>query len=909
MSDLGRRLRHTLDEVAPPADLDRIIAHEPSLPFWRVGRALAYAAVLVAVVGVTGFLLTRVGSDDTAVDSSVTTVEGTVTTLGEGLSVDDLVIPIVDPPSTEPLAGTWTKTNLGLDGLLVMPIDVVWDGEAFYLLQRVAFGDMRIWRSVDGLDWTELPSIGTFTIAEGGPLAFARYRDGLVAGGHVGDEAAIWILDGTRWTETRLGVDAFVSDVAVIGDSIVAVGTTVVSGTIPTERHAHLWTSVDGVVWQEQDPSVFGELSYAVGVVEFDSRFVAVANRSSVSAEGREEREEPLILSSAEGSAWQEVDVAIGVETLRAVEGGDLLRLSSVSSVYVTGDGDSWGQILIDRSDLDPRLSVATGWLSGRLLLLGGVERPDERFGDVPHPHAWSYRGSGEWAEVGSGLGEFGPGMIDQGVDGDGVFVATGRQATVGSPDDGWALYTFVADPESVTSPIRECGGEGVEDGFTGPMAGLPDAVDAARRDIVLLATDCDLGGLAYFAAAGSRPFEYPLAHRFATPETLWSALQEEGMRPIGALVQMLSGPFTTTDTGNGTEYWWPAPADYSNVPYEPWVQISEDGEWLSYVIPDRLLPEEWLGSSDWTVESGDLLVANDSGVLTGRDELVWWAVTGPVEVALPDLTGGIVFTTPDSTSIWRIRGPGAPVEEVFSADGIAADDAGPPRLYQVVDRSGELPGPLVIFTIGVVEPITGWTVDEVWALPLEGADALLLAPLNIETPGEGGVTGLGWLDAEGVFVMSEQNDGGSTLSLWDSNGEVAWPSNPESYESRCSGDPGYNDCLESVAVIPGTSRIAYVVHDLPGFGTHNDERVTELVIYDLATESEVERVTILDGPGYSTREWFVHASRFRVALTWLWAEQNEDGQWYYPTASAIYDIDSGELFALPFDGMVSIVP
>lgn len=73
----------------------------------------------------------------------------------------------------------------------------------------------------------------------------------------------------------------------------------------------------------------------------------------------------------------------------------------------------------------------------------------------------------------------------------------------------------------------------------------------------------------------------------------------------------------------------------------------------------------------------------------------------------------------------------------------------------------------------------------------------------------------------------------------------------------------------------------------------HNDERVTELVIYDLATESEVERVTILDGPGYSTDEWFVHASQTRVALTWSWAEQKEDGQWHYPTASAVYDLGS----------------
>lgn len=397
------------------------------------------------------------------------------------------------------------------------------------------------------------------------------------------------------------------------------------------------------------------------------------------------------------------------------------------------------------------------GLVGDHLVMVGGIGFvPEGSEFNTAHPRVWSYAGHG-WIKVGDFDWFDRPGFAYSVVGGNGVMVVQ-AETQVDGPEE-WALFTFVADPESVASPVRECD---VDDGFTGPMAGLPGAVDETRGDLVLLAADCDLGGLATFAEAGFRPFEYPLEHRFATPRALWSALEDRGIRPLGVLAEMLSGPFTTTDTGNGTEYWWPAPTDSSNVPYEPWFRIAEDGEWLSYMIPDRLLPEEWLTPVDWALETGDVLVANESGVLVGRGESVWSVVTGPVDVALSDLTGGIVFTTPDSTSIWRIRGPGAPVEEVFSAGGIAAEGAGPPKLYQVFDRTGQVPGPSVVFTIGVVEPITGWTVDEVWAVPLDGADALLQGPLGIETPGEGGVTGLGWLDAEGVFVMSEQSDGGA---------------------------------------------------------------------------------------------------------------------------------------------------
>ncbi len=356
-------------------------------------------------------------------------------------------IPLVAPARTDPVDGRWFKTNLGLDGLLVIPRDLIWDNEYFYLMQRVAFGDMRVWRSVDGTAWEEIQSIGTFTMQEGGPEALLSAGDRLVAGGRRGEKATIWIYEGSSpWTEVAVGGDAWITGVGLAGPNLVAFGSTVSPGVIP-ERHARLWVSQDGVSWSEIDDSRFGEFSEAVGIVPFEGGVVAVANRSSTGEDGRMKREVPLLLTSRDGIEWKTLDPNLGEVALLNVSGGERIRLYTRSSVFERADDGLWTKVLIDRSTIADARTFGVGWFDGRIVVMGGTLRNDDHFGEVLHPAAWTYAGDGGWHEFGAITELVEPGYIGSGVAGGNHFVATGNEATDGSPDDGWAVYTFVPGP------------------------------------------------------------------------------------------------------------------------------------------------------------------------------------------------------------------------------------------------------------------------------------------------------------------------------------------------------------------------------------------------------------------------------------------------------------------------------
>lgn len=214
MSDLGRRLRQTLDEVAPPADLDRIVTHEPSLPFWRVGRALAYAAVLVAVVGVTGFLLTRVGSDDTAVDPSVTTVEGTVTTVGEeeaSTSSTTTTMPNV------PLVSPELWPHPALDPVLALPDCGPGDMMDFIYEEFPEFGgrDSEIVAAADIQDVMPLPRFGLDSVFTDDPTGWcfsSRRIDDLTAWKLQGPDPNQYVFAAARPRESNSVPDDVIDD-------------------------------------------------------------------------------------------------------------------------------------------------------------------------------------------------------------------------------------------------------------------------------------------------------------------------------------------------------------------------------------------------------------------------------------------------------------------------------------------------------------------------------------------------------------------------------------------------------------------------------------------------------------------------------------------------------------------------
>ena len=361
-------------------------------------------------------------------------------------------IPQTTPPAIDPLTGRWVQTNLGLDGLLVIPLGLIWDGKHFYILQRVAFGDMRVWRSVDALAWEELPSLGTFTMAEGGPITLLSHGDWLIAAGRHGEEATVWIYEGeSPWREVplgeSLGESRGISSLAVAGPNLVAFGSSVDATEPIVERHAKIWVSGSGDTWTEVGSGLFEDFSRAIAVVPLGDGVVALANQSTIDADGRYLKLAPLLVTSTDGVEWETLDFDLGEQTFNAVTGGEQLRLFSRSSIYQSDDGESWTRLPIDVSGIaDDVITHAVGLFNGHLVATGGALGDDDHFGPIEFPAAWTYAGGGEWHELGS-LDTFTvPGLIGGGISGGDRFVANGNTATEGSPNDGWALYTFVIE-------------------------------------------------------------------------------------------------------------------------------------------------------------------------------------------------------------------------------------------------------------------------------------------------------------------------------------------------------------------------------------------------------------------------------------------------------------------------------
>jgi len=82
-------------------------------------------------------------------------------------AVDPTTATTVTLPVPAPITGSWSQTNPDLGGLLVQVRDLIWDGEAFYLLLRVGFGDLIVWRSAEGIQWDQYSQIGTSGTLDG----------------------------------------------------------------------------------------------------------------------------------------------------------------------------------------------------------------------------------------------------------------------------------------------------------------------------------------------------------------------------------------------------------------------------------------------------------------------------------------------------------------------------------------------------------------------------------------------------------------------------------------------------------------------------------------------------------------------------------------------------------------------
>ncbi len=410
------------------------------------------AEVAILVLAVAAASCTESSSTDPGATSSTSTTAPPSTTAEvttEAVTAaSSTSVPLASPARIDPVTGRWFKTDLGLDGARVTPGDLIWDGAHFYLMQRWVAGEIRVWRSVDGLTWNEMPALGTFTAEEGGPYTLLSSGDTLVAGGRRGDDATVWLFEGTSpWREVALGGEAWITSLAMAGSNLVAFGTRIIPEGPVVERHARLWVSPDSTSWTDIDDETFGELSTAVGVVPFEGGVLAAANRSSTDEDGRTRRDGPLLMTSNDGLEWETLDSDIGEVELRSVSGGDEIRLHTRSSVLRSEDGLAWTELPVSRAGIvGGDASEVVSWFMGHAVVTGGIFREHERFGRVMYPAAWTYIGGGTFLELGSSDEFTTPGVIGPGVSGGDRFVANGRDANDELPDGNWALYTFVIE-------------------------------------------------------------------------------------------------------------------------------------------------------------------------------------------------------------------------------------------------------------------------------------------------------------------------------------------------------------------------------------------------------------------------------------------------------------------------------
>ena len=324
-----------------------------------------------------------------------------------------------------------------------------------------------------------------------------------------------------------------------------------------------------------------------------------------------------------------------------------------------------------------------------------------------------------------------------------------------------------------------------------------------------------------------------------------------------------------------------------------------------------RPLPPVPEVSAGWELLPGDVVVANEEGVHIVREgAVVGNPVTSPVDTALPDLAGGLILLVPGSCDhtgcrpdspdgswvLWRVS-PDGSATVVF--DSHFSDLPGPLALYAVAVVTPVSVSPSAIFTqLEPSEADPNFTLERVMVLPLDGTATPTFVPA--QTPGEGGVTGLGWLDAGNRLIMSTGSDGGSWLSAWAIDGDpVDWPTNPVPETARCPADEGRNDCLCSVATIPGTGLIAYAEDDTPG------RSATDLVIFDTTTATEVGRLRVTE-PGMFTWTLPLTASSTTVVVSRM--RLDEDQPRWVDLPVLVYDLGAMTLTELPIAGRAAPV-
>jgi len=322
-------------------------------------------------------------------------------------------------------------------------------------------------------------------------------------------------------------------------------------------------------------------------------------------------------------------------------------------------------------------------------------------------------------------------------------------------------------------------------------------------------------------------------------------------------------------------------------------------------------LPDEPRVSAGWSLQPGDVLVANRDGVSVVRNgEIVSQPVTSPVEAALAEHSGSIVFVTPDPDLfprhwpergkgggyfIWRLQ-PDGTLIQVLRTDRTIDGPLGAVTLYQapVIGK----------IAAGFTTPIFKVAREDAWG------ERVHLAPAGNFNGvgggirvlhGEGGITGVAWQESDNRLIVSVATDGGTWLEARDFDDPVPvdwpseWPTNPVPEGTACADDESFNHCLDTVTTLPGTTLIAYTE-------TNSERTLTDLIIYDTETGTELRRIPVAEFPEFVKQ---LHASGTEIAVSLM--TYRDLRYQYLPTQ--IIDIEAWSAREIPWGGVTTIVP
>lgn len=352
-------------------------------------------------------------------------------------------------PLPAPITGTWSQTNPDLGGLLVQVRDLIWDGEAFYLLIRVGFGDLMVWRSVDGIEWVEHSQIGTSGTTDG-PWHLVSADGRLVAGGRRGLVATVWVEEGANsWREVVVAPSGAIRELVQYENRLVALGHVPAweeGSEAPPTRHGVIWVSSDAEAWAEvAGVETFGEESYPSDLVEGPSGLLTIAVQGTVF--GPSGPRTNRVVTSIDGLEWVAHDpVGLALTQIDTVSGESSGYLAAgIFDVPVlhSADGIEWSPLFsaLPGSAGSVQLSDAE-MLRDRLVVSGSVfVDPGGGAFNYSLPGVWVYLGDDRWSLLGESAWFEQPGYTYRVVTAPDRLVVFGETGT-----DDWALFTFVVE-------------------------------------------------------------------------------------------------------------------------------------------------------------------------------------------------------------------------------------------------------------------------------------------------------------------------------------------------------------------------------------------------------------------------------------------------------------------------------